>query len=290
MGQALLGAHVSAAGGLWKAFARADELRAECLQIFTRAPGRWKANLLPEAQIRQFREARARAGSPPVIAHDIYLTNLASSNEAIRRRSTETLVDELLRCERLGLDGLVCHLGAHGGDGDDVGLARYSESLAQVLDATSDCTLPILLETTAGQGSCLGHRFEHLGEVIRANGNHPRLKVCLDTCHVHAAGYDITTQEGYRRTWEEFEQSIGRSRLVALHLNDSKKPIGSRVDRHTHIGQGEIGLEPFRWLVNDPALEGLAMIIETPESEKMHRVNLDRLKSLRASPGAAFGG
>lgn len=285
MSRILLGAHVSAAGGLWKAFERAAALEAESLQIFTRAPGRWHAKALTPSDVQRFRKARLEAGSPPVIAHDIYLTNLASPDDAIRRRSVETLTEEIRRCEELGIDGLVCHLGAHGGAGDEVGLSRYADSLAGVLGSTRQ--LPVLLETTAGQGTCLGHRFSHLGRVIRETGSDPRLKVCLDTCHVFAAGYDLTTREGYDQVWREFDEDIGRERLAALHLNDSKKPLGSRVDRHTHIGQGELGLEPFRRLVNDESLAGIPMILETPESETMHRVNLDLLKSLRACPAAA---
>ncbi|MCA9790449.1 MAG: deoxyribonuclease IV [Candidatus Eremiobacteraeota bacterium] len=273
----LLGAHVSTAGGHHKCFERAAELGCEAIQIFTRAPSRWQGPALSAKGVEQFRQARSQHGSPPVIAHDIYLANLAAADDTIRQRSLDSMLNELGRCEALGLDGLVCHMGSH--PDEDQGLQRYGQAIAEILEKTNRC--PILLETTAGQGTCLGHRLEHLARVIEANRAHPRLGVCLDTCHVFAAGYDLRDEQDYEAFWDEFERMVGLDRLKALHLNDSKKPLASRVDRHAHIGQGEIGETAFRLLVNDPRLEGLPMLLETPEMESMHRVNLDLLKSFR---------
>ncbi|HXE71587.1 MAG TPA: deoxyribonuclease IV [Candidatus Nitrosotenuis sp.] len=281
----LLGLHVSTAQGLHLAFPRARRVRAECLQIFTRAPFRWAAPPLSEEQVRLFRQAREEAGHPPVLAHDIYLTNLATPDPALARRSLAHLVEEIERCGRLGLDGLVIHPGAWVRGSEEEGLERLARNLGRVLRATERTGLPLLLEVSAGQGTCLGYRLGHLGQVIAANQDHPRLRVCLDTCHVFAAGYDLRHPEGYRRTWEEFSTLVGTERLAALHLNDSQGALGSRLDRHAHIGQGELGQEAFRRLLHDPRLAGLPTFLETPEMETMDRANMRRLRLLRRRPG-----
>lgn len=275
--RALLGAHVSAAGGHARAFERARAIGADCLQIFTRAPSRWRGKPLTAALVQTFRAEREASGHPTVLAHDAYLTNLAAEDPHVYGRSLEALIDEVFRCHQLGLDGLVLHLGSHLGRGEGRGLTRFIRGLEQVMRATPP--LPLLLETTAGQGHCLGHRFEHLAEVLSRIGSQ-RLGVCLDTCHVFAAGYELRTTPGYRRTFREFQHVIGMDRLWALHLNDSKSPFGSRLDRHAHIGQGEIGAEAFRRLVTDPRLSGIPMILETPEHETMHSVNLSLLRQM----------
>lgn len=277
----LLGAHISSAGSMERAFERAAEYGAECLQIFTRAPSRWKGRDLPEEEVERFRQVRHASGDPIVIAHDLYLTNLAALDPEVRQRSLDSQVEEMERCAVLGLDALVCHLGSCGKEPEEVGLRRLSDGVREVLERTEGNPVRLLLETTAGQGSCLGHRFEHLARVIEDNGASPRLGVCVDTCHVYAAGYDLVGEEAYEATWAEFDRILGRDRLVALHLNDSKKPLGSRVDRHTHIGHGELGQDPFRRLVRDSRLAGIPMFLETPDSETMLRKNLDRLKSYR---------
>lgn len=261
-----------------RAFERAREVGSECLQIFTRAPSRWQGRVLSELEVSEFRRAREEAGSPPVFTHDLYLSNLACPDPIIYRRSLESMVEEVTRGWALGVDGLVCHLGAHLGQGEEAGLRRYAEALREVLERTERSPLPILLETTAGQGSCLGHRFEHLGAVIAQLDREPRVGVCLDTCHVWAAGYDLHT--GYAATWRAFEREVGRERLKLLHLNDSKTPLGSRVDRHANIGLGAIGDRGFRRILRDPELRGLPMIIETPEHATGHSVDLLRLKKL----------
>ena len=282
----LIGAHVSASGGAHKIFERGNALGCECLQLFTRAPSQWSAKPLTEQDVRAFREARIAHGSPSVIAHDIYLNNLAAENDAIRRRSIKTMVEEVTRCHQLGVDGLVCHLGSHK-DGAKPGLRRYASAVKTILKRTEAAPTPILLETCAGQGNCLGHQLSHLAEVIDRNDGDPRLGVCVDTCHVFVAGYDLRTQDGYHEFWNEFERLIGLSRLRAFHLNDSKKPLGSRVDRHDHIALGEIGESAFARLLADARFEGIPAVIETPESKTMAATNIERLKNLRGQPTPA---
>ncbi len=275
-----LGAHVSAAGGHHKIFERGAELGCECYQLFTRAPSQWKAKPLKAELVKKFRALREKAGHPSVIAHDIYLNNLAAENDEIRRKSIETMVEELGRCFQLGIDGLVCHIGAHP-EGPEVGLPRYASAIAEILQRTEDCPTPILLETCAGQGNNLGHQLEHLKTIIDLNHGNPRLGVCLDTCHVFAAGYDLREEQSYQAFWKSFDKLLGLDRLKAMHLNDSKKPLASRVDRHDHIGKGEIGDSVFKFIVTDPRFEHLPMVIETPEMQTMHAKNLRKLKRLR---------
>lgn len=274
-----LGAHVSAAGGAHKIFARGAEIGAECLQLFTRAPSQWNAAPLTPEGVALFRQERKAYGNPMVIAHDIYLNNLAATNEEIRRRSIETMVEEVGRCHALGLDGLVCHLGSHADL--EVGLDLYAQALREIFARTPAQPLPILLETCAGQGTTLGHRLEHIARILELTEAHPRIGVCVDTCHIFAAGYDLRKKSGYDAFWQTFDSLLGLERLKALHLNDSKKMLGSRVDRHDHIGEGEIGPSTFRWLVRDGRFRKIPAVIETPELETMHRVNLDALKALR---------
>lgn len=279
----ILGAHVSAAGGVAKVFQRAADIEAECVQLFTRAPSQWGAKPLSEAGVLEFHETRAQFGQPQVFAHDIYLTNLASSDPEVRERSLQSLIAEIERCTWLQLDGLVCHLGSNPDEAE--GLRLLADGLGKAIQATEASSLPILMETTAGQGSCLGHRFEHLAYCLEHNSAHSRLQVCLDTCHVLAGGYPIDGEAGFQETLDDFSQQIGLDRLKLLHLNDSKKPLASRVDRHQHVGQGFVGLECFRRLVQHPELQGVCGIIETPEMETHHRVNLNQLKALRLVPG-----
>jgi len=282
-----LGAHVSASGGFPLALDRAAALKAEALQVFTRAPSRWQGRAIEAEEARRFAERRAELGDPPVLAHDLYLTNLASHDPVIRARSLDSLVAEVERCELLGVDGLVCHLGSH--PDEQAGLQLFSEAIATVLERTAGYRVPLWLETTAGQGNCLGHRLGHLRYCVEANGNHSRLGVCLDTCHVFAAGYDLASEEGYQALWSEFERELGLARLRALHLNDSLKGLGSRIDRHANIGKGLLGQEAFRRLVQDPRLQGLPMVVETPDGpDKRGQARdlalLKRLRGKGASP------
>ncbi|HXG53949.1 MAG TPA: deoxyribonuclease IV [Vicinamibacterales bacterium] len=262
-----LGAHMSIAGGLPRAVDRAKAARCQSLQIFTKSAGQWRARPLPPEEVALFRMRVAETGIHPVVAHNSYLINLASAIPLLREQSILALGDEIDRAESLGLDGLVMHPGSHTTGTEQDGLRLIAEGLARLLAERPGGRTTILLEHTAGQGTNLGHRFEHLAEIIERLGGTPRVGVCLDTCHLLAAGYDISTEDGYAGTFLEFDRLVGLARIRAFHLNDSKKPCGSRVDRHEHIGKGCIGLEPFRRLVNDPRFHDLPMLLETPKLE-----------------------
>ena len=260
-----LGAHLSIAGGLPRAVDRAEASGCAALQIFTKSAGQWRARELPAEEIALFRRRVRQTGIRPVVAHNSYLINLAAAETALRDRSIQALCDELDRAEALGLDGLVMHPGSFTSGTESAGLRLIAEGLAQVLDARPDAKTRILLEHTAGQGTNLGHRFEHLAEIIdRLNGSR-RIGVCLDTCHLIAAGYDIRSGQGYEETFRQFGRIVGFRRLKVFHFNDSKKPCGSRVDRHEHIGKGCLGLEPFRRILNDARFARLPMLLETPK-------------------------
>jgi deoxyribonuclease IV len=260
-----LGAHLSIAGGLPRAVDRAAAARCEALQIFTKSAGQWRARPLPPEEIARFKQRVAETGIHPVIAHNSYLINLAAAAPALRQQSIASLAEELDRAEALGLYGLVMHPGSHTTGTEQDGLRLIVEGLAQLLAERPGGQTKILLEHTAGQGTNLGHRFEHLAEIIDGLGGSSRVGVCLDTCHLLTAGYDICTAEGYAATFRAFDRIVGLKRLSAFHLNDSKKPCASRVDRHEHIGKGCIGLEPFRRLLNDPRFRDLPMLLETPK-------------------------
>jgi deoxyribonuclease IV len=262
-----LGAHLSIAGGLPRAVDRASASRCEALQIFTKSVGQWRARPLPPEEIALFRDRVAETGIRPVVAHNSYLINIATAQPELRAQSIAALGEELDRAEALGLDGLVMHPGSYTSGTEADGLRLIAEALARLLGERPDARTRILLEHTAGQGTNLGHRFEHLGQIIERLGGTPRIGVCIDTCHLLAAGYDICTAEGYRQTFDAFDRIVGIERIRAFHLNDSKKPCGSRVDRHEHIGKGCLGIEPFRMLLNDPRFAGHPMLLETPKLE-----------------------
>jgi deoxyribonuclease-4 len=264
-----LGAHLSIAGGLPRAVDRAQASRCEALQIFTKSAGQWRARPLPADEIALFRRRVRQTGIRPVVAHNSYLINIASSNPALRAQSLAALGEELDRAEALGLDGLVMHPGSYTGGSAEGGLALIADGLRLLLEQRRRGRTRVLLEHTAGQGTNLGHRFEHLADIIDRLQGTPRVGVCLDTCHLLTAGYDICSEDGYRATFEEFDRLIGLRRIKLFHLNDSKKPCGSRVDRHEHIGKGCLGLEPFRRLLNDPRFAALPMLLETPKVERL---------------------
>ena len=273
-----LGAHLSIAGGLPRAVERARASRCQSLQIFTKSAGQWRARPLPAAEIDAFRAGVARTGLWPVIAHNSYLINVAAAQRDLRLQSIASLLEEFDRAESLGLDGLVMHPGSYTTGTEGEGLRLITEALSRILDARPEAGTRILLEHTAGQGTNLGHRFEHLAEIIDRMGGTDRVGVCIDTCHLLAAGYDICTAQGYRETFAAFDRIVGISRIHAFHLNDSKKPCGSRVDRHEHIGKGCLGLEPFRLLLNDPRFANHGMMLETPKldtPESRRRSDLD---------------
>jgi deoxyribonuclease-4 len=290
-----LGAHLSISGGLPRAVDRAEASGCQALQIFTKSAGQWRARELPPEEIALFRRRVRQTKIGPVVAHNSYLINLAAADPALRTRSLDSLGDELDRAEALGLDGLVMHPGSYTSGTEAGGLKLIADGLADVLASRPLGKTKILLEHTAGQGTNLGHRFEHLAEIIDLLGGSPRVGVCLDTCHLLAAGYDICSSEGYASTFKQFGRVVGFSRLKAFHLNDSKKPCASRVDRHEHIGKGCIGLPPFRRLLNDPRFAKLPMLLETPKEDTpltrklsdvdpLDRMNLDVLRGLLQSP------
>jgi deoxyribonuclease-4 len=262
-----LGAHLSIAGGLPRAVDRAVASRCDALQIFTKSAGQWRARVLPADEIALFRRRVEESGIHPVVAHNSYLINLAAADPALREQSMAALGEEIDRAEALGLDGLVMHPGSFTTGDEATGLRLIGDGLSALLKARRRHRVRILLEHTAGQGTNLGHRFEHLRTIIDRLGGTPRVGVCLDTCHLLAAGYDICSPEGYDATFREFDRLVGLDRLRVFHLNDSKKPCGARVDRHEHIGKGCLGLEPFRMLLNDPRFAGLPMLLETPKLE-----------------------
>ncbi|MGH7224166.1 MAG: deoxyribonuclease IV [Gemmataceae bacterium] len=280
----LFGAHMSIAGGCHNALLEARARGCDSVQLFTRAPSQWSGRELSDEDVRLFRRTLRQSQLRQAMAHDCYLTNLASPDEALYRRSLETFLVELQRVERLGLRYLVMHPGAHLDSGEETGLARVAAALDEIHSRTPDFTVRVLLETTAGQGSTLGDRFEHLARILARTAESDRLGVCFDTCHVFAAGYALAPADEYQATMRAFDRTIGLRRLRAFHVNDSRKPRGSRVDRHAHIGRGEMGLEPFRLLVNDRRFRNRPMILETPKEEgeekDMDRVNLATLRGL----------
>ena len=286
-----LGAHLSIAGGLPRAVDRAEASGCQALQIFTKSAGQWRAREIPPEEIALFRRRVRQTKIRPVVAHNSYLINVAAADPVLRRKSIDALRDELDRAESLGLDALVMHPGSYTSGTESAGLKLIADALAEILESRPDIKTRILLEHTAGQGTNLGHRFEHLAEIIDRLGGSRRVGVCLDTCHLLTAGYDICSEPGYDETFRQFARIVGLSRLRAFHLNDSKKPCGSRVDRHEHIGQGCLGLAPFRRILNDPRFAKLPMLLETPkvdtpqtrrrsDIDPLDRMNLQTLRRL----------
>ncbi len=279
----LLGAHMPTAGGHHKAILGGTAIGCETVQIFTASPRQWRAPSISPEMAEVFRRTLAESGITKTVAHDSYLINLAAEpGSEVLTKSKAAFRAEIERAESLGVNFLVSHPGAHGGAGEDVGIARLIESLDAIHAETPGMKVRTALETTAGQGTYLGGQFEQLARIIGGVKEPKRLAVCLDTCHVFAAGYDIRTPETYAKTMHLFDEIIGLEWLQVIHANDSQKAFGSHADRHAHIGEGEIGLEAFRCLVNDPRLAGLPIIVETPESETMHEVNVQRLRELIA--------
>jgi deoxyribonuclease-4 len=276
----LFGAHMSIAGGLHNALLAAQVHGCTTVQLFTKSSNQWKAKELTEDDVRTFRRTLRRTRLRKAMAHDCYLINLASPDADLYRRSMEAFLIELQRAEALGLRYLVTHPGSPTDGDEGAGLVRVAGALDEVHRRCPGFRVQVLLETTAGQGNTLGHRFEHLAQILGMVADPRRLGVCLDTCHVFAAGYALAPEAEYGKTMREFNRVIGLKRLRAFHLNDSLKPRGSRVDRHAHIGQGHLGLEPFRLLVNDPRFYNRPMVLETPKEDEMDTVNLRTLREL----------
>ena len=258
---------MSVAGGLPRAVERAVVHRCDTLQIFAKNASQWRGRELPPAEIREFRAKVKAAGIGPVVSHGSYLINLASTDAALRRQSLDAMADELDRAEALGLLGVVLHPGAYTVGNAPDGLTLIADALLELLRARRRGKTMVLLENTAGQGTTLGATFEQLASIIARTSDHRRVGVCLDTCHLIASGYDLCSPEGYASTFTQFGRLVGFDRLRAFHMNDSKRPLGSRVDRHEHIGQGHLGLEPFRRIVNDRRFRNLPMLLETPKGE-----------------------
>jgi deoxyribonuclease-4 len=274
------GAHMSIAGGYEKALLAAQAHQCRAVQLFTKSSNQWKAKELTAEEICTFRRTLRQTGLKQTLAHDCYLINLASPDEQLYRRSLEAFVVELQRAEALGLRYLVTHPGSPTDGDEQAGLARVARALDEVHQRCPGFRVQILLETTAGQGNSLGHRFEHLARIRELLAEPQRVGVCLDTCHVFAAGYALAPVKEYRATLRAFDRVIGLKWLRAFHVNDSLRPQGSRVDRHAHLGQGCLGLEPFRLLVNDPRFRNRPMILETPKENDMDAVNLRTLREL----------
>lgn len=282
----LLGAHESVAGGLHLAFDRLHRAGGEALQIFTRNQRQWHPPPLTAEETGLFQQAWKGIGSLPVASHASYLINLASGKQELMDKSITAFAAEINRCARLAIPFVVIHPGSHGGDGVEAGLVRFAGALDLAL-MESEPGVMVLLETTAGQGTSLGSRFEELAEILARCRCPERLGVCVDTCHIFAAGYDIRTLPGYLQTMEEFDRLMGLEAIRFFHLNDSKQPLASRVDRHEHIGQGAIGLTGFASLLNDPRFAGHPMIIETEKGDDLQedRDNLAVLRGLIKGPG-----
>ncbi len=277
----LVGAHMSIAGGIHNAFAHGERAGCRTLQVFLKNSNQWKGKALTEEDRRLYLQAGIRSGIGPVVAHCSYLINLASPDPDLNRKSLEALIEEMERANFLGIPCVILHPGAHMGAGEMKGIERVVRALNRALNRVAP-PVRILLENTAGQGSSLGHRFEQLASMLDRLRGAERVGICLDTCHTFAAGYDIRTEDGYRKTMNEFDRLIGVGRISVFHVNDCRKELGSRVDRHTHIGKGHIGLEAFRCLVNERRFSRVPKILETPKGEdlKEDKMNLATLRSL----------
>jgi len=277
-----LGAHMSIAGGLHKAVERGRVAGCGVLQVFTQNSNQWRGKRIADSDAALFREAWEESGMRDIVSHDIYLINLAAAPGEVREKSMAGFLEEMERCARLGIDKIVMHPGSHLGEGEETGISRIAEAFDTLFEQAPDFTGTVLLETTAGQGTNLGYRFEHLREIRDRSAFADRFGICFDTCHTFAAGYDITTREGYVRVFEEFDRVLGLENLRVFHFNDSKKGLNCRVDRHEHIGRGAMGLEGFRFLMNDERFRGIPKILETPkgDNDEMDAINLKTLRDL----------
>lgn len=281
----LLGAHMSIAGGLEYAYQAGESIGCTAIQIFTKSNRQWAAKELQPDDVNAFKLAQKKSHIKSTIAHATYLINIGASDPATHQKSVNALRIELDRCEQLNIDYLVLHPGSHGNTDEKTCLNKISDTLNTLFNATKTRTV-ILLENMAGQGSAVCYRFEHLGYIIAQSDFKQRLGVCFDTCHAFAAGYDFRTRDTYEAMWQLFDEAIGIHKLKAIHLNDSKKALGSRVDRHEDIGKGSLGLEPFALLLNDPRFFDIPKILETPQSDLHESIlqdyarNMDTLKGL----------
>lgn len=276
----MFGAHMSIAGGFDKALERGKKINCQTIQIFTKNSNQWKAKEITEDDINKYQDVFRKIQIDPVVAHDSYLINLASPDPVLHQKSMEAFFEEMERCEKLRIPYIVFHPGAHVGSGEKAGLEKIAQSLNLLLKRGKGFQVSLLLETTAGQGTNLGYKFEHLAEIIERVRQKGFIGICLDTCHIFAAGYDIKTKKGYNKTFDIFDKLIGLEKIKVIHINDSKKDLGLRVDRHEHIGKGYLGLEPFRLLVNDKRFADIPKILETPKGPDL-REDVENLRVLR---------
>lgn len=283
---AILGAHQSIAGGYYKSVEIAHRAKCDCVQLFTKNNNQWRAKELTDEDVRLFQQRLAELGVGHPLAHDSYLINLASPDAELWKKSVDSFVMEVLRADRLGIPYLVTHPGAYTTSSEEAGIAAVVRALDETHRQTKGVRTKVLLETTAGQGSCLGNKFEHLAAMIDGVQDPDRLGVCVDTCHIFAAGYPISTEKDYKATMRALDKTVGVKLVRAFHLNDSLKPLGSRVDRHAHIGRGEIGKEAFRHLLNDRRFRKVPMYLETPKGEEKGKdldvINLSTLRRMIA--------
>jgi deoxyribonuclease IV len=285
----LIGAHVSIAKGLHLAFGRGEDLGCTAIQIFTKNATQWKTKPLEEDEIRKFKAERKRTGIL-VVAHDSYLINLASPKNRLFKQSLAAFLEEMERAEQLGIPYLVMHPGSHTGAGEALGLKSIVRAFSELLCETSGYDLKILVENTAGQGTALGYSFEQISTIIEGTSQPERMGVCLDTCHAFAAGHDLRDRASYRAVMQQLDATVGLDRVKALHLNDSKKDLGLRVDRHEHIGKGRIGSDCFRLIMTDSRFEKVPKLLETPkelDGQDMDPVNLGLLRDFAAGKASA---
>jgi deoxyribonuclease IV len=278
-----LGAHVSTSGGVDKAPGNGVRVGCEAIQVFTKNQRQWKARPLSKAEVESYLSEVAKSRIQRAVSHDSYLINLASPDDAILKRSREAFADEVERCEQLKIPYLIFHPGSHVGSGEKVGLRSIATCINDTLHNKAGYATQLLLETTAGQGTNLGYSFEQLAEILEMVKEKDRVGICVDSCHIFAAGYEIRTADAYRSTMAQLDQVIGLKKVKAFHLNDSKNPLGSRVDRHEHIGEGHLGVETFRLILNDDRFRGIPMVLETPGEDEDFVRNLQLLKKLRTT-------
>jgi len=278
----LIGAHMSTSGGAHKAIELADAVDCTALQIFTKNNNQWRAKPLTDDDVQKFFNARKASPIRAYVGHVGYLINVASPKDDVYRKSVDSLTEEVERGDRLGLSDVVMHPGAHLKEGEEYAIKKIADSLNRIIDSTPDITTRFALETTAGQGTNVGYKFEQIAAIINLVENKARLSVCFDTCHTFAAGYELRTRKGWDATFKAFDDTIGLDYLRVFHVNDSKKEFGSRVDRHEQLGQGELGLEPFKFLMQDKRFVDVPKILETPkldDQEGNDRRNLEILRS-----------
>lgn len=276
----VLGAHVSIAGGVQNAPQNGLDVTAECIQIFSKNQRQWAAKPYSSADIQAFQENYKKSGLRGVLVHGSYLVNVAATDQAIRDKSLAGLVDEVERCDQLGIPYLNIHPGSHVGAGIEAGTKKVADAVLEVLDKTQGANVTILLEFMAGQGTNIGHKFEDLAAIRAFTGNDERVGYCFDTCHLYAAGYDITTAAAYRDVMTKADDVLGLGNIKAFHLNDSKMPLGSHVDRHENIGRGLMGVRGFRPLLQDPRFKDRPMVLETPLAEEGYKNDLQALRAV----------